>query len=255
MGPEMTADWIVPDWPLADRVGALITSRNGGTSTGAFSGAGHQGGMNLGLYSGDEPDRVLANRALLLHWLPNRPCWMRQVHGCRVVDAADFQHAPIEPEADAMLAYSRRLVCTVQAADCMPVLLADEAAEVVAIAHAGWRGLAAGVIEGTVAAMGRPAGRLMAFLGPAIGRDAFEVGPDVKAAFTAHDTTAETAFRTHGREKWLADLEGLVRMRLNRAGVARIFGGGRCTVNESDHFYSYRRDRITGRMAAFIWLT
>lgn len=250
----MPPDWIVPDWPLAQHVGALITSRNGGTSSGAYAGMHAQGGMNLGLYCGDERARVLANRESLLRWLPAVPCWMRQVHGCQVIDATQAGQASGEPSADAAVTRTPGTVCVVQAADCMPILFGDASGEVVAIAHAGWRGLAAGVIEATVAAMRIAPDRVMAFLGPAIGREAFEVGPEVKTAFSAYDADAKFAFQSCGENKWLADLEGLARLRLDRVGVKNVFGGGRCTVRESENFYSYRRDKVTGRMAAFIWL-
>ena len=250
----MPLDWIVPDWPIAPHIGAFITSRNGGTSSGAYGGMHGQGGMNLGMYCGDERARVLANRELLSRWLPQAPSWMRQVHGCQVIEATQSGQVWIERSADAAVARTRGTVCVVQAADCMPILLGDASAKVVAIAHAGWRGLATGVIEATVAAMGIAPDRIMAFLGPAIGREAFEVGLEVKTAFSAHDADANFAFQPCGEHKWLADLEGLARLRLDRAGVKNVFGGGRCTVRESNHFYSYRRDKVTGRMAAFIWL-
>jgi len=239
------ADWIVPDWPAPARVRSLITTRRGGVSTGAHA------SFNLGLRADDDPRAVAANRAALREHLPQDPVWLKQVHGASAVRADAVTDSP---EADA--AYTRRAetVCAVMVADCMPVLLCDTQASVVAIAHAGWRGLSAGVIENTIAAMGVKANDLLAFLGPAIGPAAFEVGADVRDAFLAADAAAAAAFTPHREEKWLADLFLLGGQRLARAGVHRIYGGGLCTVSDPARFYSYRRDRTTGRMAALIWL-
>ena len=239
------ADWIVPDWPAPARVRSLITTRRGGVSTGAHA------SFNLGLRADDDPRAVAANRAALREHLPQDPVWLKQVHGARVVRADAVNDSP---EADA--AYTRRAetVCAVMVADCMPVLLCDTQASVVAIAHAGWRGLSAGVIENTIAAMGVKANDLLAFLGPAIGPAAFEVGADVRDAFLAADAAAAAAFTPHREGKWLADLFLLGGQRLARAGVHRIYGGGLCTFSDPARFYSYRRDRTTGRMAALIWL-
>ena len=242
---SVAADWIVPDWPAPARVRSLITTRRGGVSTGAHA------SFNLGLRADDDPRAVAANRAALREHLPQDPVWLKQVHGARVVRADAVNDSP---EADA--AYTRRAetVCAVMVADCMPVLLCDTQASVVAIAHAGWRGLSAGVIENTIAAMGAKANDLLAFLGPAIGPAAFEVGADVRDAFLAADAAAAAAFTPHREGKWLADVFLLGGQRLARAGVHRIYGGGLCTVSDPARFYSYRRDRMTGRMAALIWL-
>ena len=239
------ADWIVPDWPAPARVRSLITTRRGGVSTGAHA------SFNLGLRADDDPHAVAANRAALREHLPQDPVWLKQVHGASAVRADAVTDSP---EADA--AYTRRAetVCAVMVADCMPVLLCDTQASVVAIAHAGWRGLSAGVIENTIAAMGVKANDLLAFLGPAIGPAAFEVGADVRDAFLAADAAAAAAFTPHREGKWLADLFLLGGQRLARAGVHRIYGGGLCTFSDPARFYSYRRDRTTGRMAALIWL-
>ncbi len=239
------ADWIVPDWPAPARVRSLITTRRGGVSTGAHA------SFNLGLRADDDPRAVAANRAALREHLPQDPVWLKQVHGASAVRADAVTDSP---EADA--AYTRRAetVCAVMVADCMPVLLCDTQASVVAIAHAGWRGLSAGVIENTIAAMGVKANDLLAFLGPAIGPAAFEVGADVRDAFLAADAAAAAAFTPHREGKWLADLFLLGGQRLARAGVHRIYGGGLCTFSDPARFYSYRRDRTTGRMAALIWL-
>ena len=243
----MTAphDWIMPGWPAPPRVRSLITTRNGGVSAGAYA------SFNLGLRAGDDPRAVAANRAALREHLPQDPVWLKQVHGACVVRADEVSGAP---EADA--AYTRQPgpVCAVMVADCMPVLLCDARASVVGVAHAGWRGLSSGVVENTIAAMGVDAGELLAYLGPAIGPDEFEVGADVREAFLAADGAASAAFRPHREGKWLADLFLLARQRLARLGVQRIFGGGLCTVRDPARFYSYRRDKTTGRMAALIWL-
>jgi len=238
-------DWIVPDWPAPGNVRALVTTRAGGGSTGRFA------SFNLGLRTGDDPRAVAANRTLLRETLPQEPVWLRQVHGSRVIDADD---RPPEPEADA--AFSRRpgTVCAVLVADCVPVLFTDRAGSAVAVAHAGWRGLAGGVLENTVRAMQCAPDELLAYLGPGIGPRTFEVGADVRDAFLGADPQARLAFTPHAPGKWLADLFALARQRLARAGVARVSGGGTCTYSDPSRFFSYRRDRTTGRMAALIWL-
>jgi YfiH family protein len=238
-------DWIVPDWPAPAGVKSLITTRNGGVSTGAYS------SFNLGLRSGDDERAVYANRVQLRRYLPQEPKWLRQVHGSRVVEADGMNDIPA---ADASIARRPGTVCAVMVADCMPVLLCDVAASVVGVAHAGWRGLASGIVENTVRAMGIAPSALLAYLGPAIGPRAFEVGADVRDAFIAADDTAAQAFKTHREHKWLADLFQLARQRLARCGITRIFGGGLCSYTDSMRFYSYRRDQASGRMAALIWL-
>ena len=237
-------DWIVPDWPAPPDVRALITTRAGGASTGPFA------SFNLGLRAGDDPQAVAANRARLGTLLPQPPRWLRQVHGSVVVDADALSG---EPEADAAIARQPGTVCAVLVADCVPVLLADRAGTTVGIAHAGWRGLARGVIENTVGAM-KGAGRdLIAYLGPGIGPAAFEVGNDVREAFLARDAAAAAAFKPHADGKWLADLYLLARQSLKRSGVAEVHGGTLCTYSDARRFFSYRRERTTGRMAALIW--
>jgi hypothetical protein len=226
-----------------------MTTRRGGVSVPPWD------SFNLGDHVGDDPDHVAANRALLRRHLPAEPHWLKQVHSARVADL-DRGDAL---EADAACSRSRGTVCAVLTADCLPVLLCDRAGSVVAAAHAGWRGLAGGVLEASVAAMGVEPREILAWLGPAIGPQAFEVGDEVREAFVARHTEAAAAFtpRPHVPDappKWLADIYQLARVRLNRAGVAAIHGGGRCTFSEPDRFFSYRRDGITGRMAALVWL-
>ncbi len=237
--------WIVPDWPAPSNVRALITTRVGGTSRGAYA------GLNLGTASGDDAQDVARNRAILRQWLPADPLWLRQVHGIEVVDA---DLADGTPDADAALAHQAGRVCAVQMADCLPVLLCDEGGTVVAAAHAGWRGLCAGVIERTLRAMNRPAEALLAYLGPAIGPEVYEVGVDVRDAFLAADPASDAAFAPGRPGKFYADLYALARQCLARSGVTQIYGGGYCTYTERERFYSYRRDGVTGRMASLIWL-
>ncbi|HZV55751.1 MAG TPA: peptidoglycan editing factor PgeF [Rhodocyclaceae bacterium] len=228
-------DFLIPDWPASARVRALVTTRAHG---------------NLADHVGDQESAVAARRAMLRRHLPDEPLWLRQVHGVRCVRAEDIV---VGVEADASAARTPGRICAVLTADCLPVLLCDEAGSVVAAAHAGWRGLAAGVIEATVAAMAVPGERLLAWLGPAIGPSAFEVGNDVMAAFTSHDAGASAAFLATPNGKWCCDLYALARRRLNAVGISRIFGGGLCTFTDRERFYSYRRDGTTGRMASLIW--
>jgi YfiH family protein len=230
------ADFVVPDWPAPARVKALVTTRAHG---------------NLADHVGDEKSAVAVRRAALRARLPAEPLWLTQVHGTRCVAA---EGAAAGVEADASFARSANYVCAVLTADCLPILFCDDAGTAVAAAHAGWRGLAAGVVESTVAAMALPPGRLMAWLGPAIGPAAFEVGDDVRAAFTADDPGTQVAFAARPDDKWLCDLYALARRRLARLGVSRVFGGGHCTWTETALFYSYRRERTTGRMASLVWL-
>lgn len=224
-----------------------MTTRVGGVSQAPWT------SFNLGGHVGDDPVHVVANRARLRRQLPAEPGWLRQVHGARVVELG---RAP-DPEADAAFTRVPGQVCAVLTADCLPVLFCDRAGSVVAAAHAGWRGLAAGVLEATVAAMAVAPGDILAWMGAAIGPQAFEVGDEVREAFIGQHTGAAAAFLPHPAGhagKWLADIYRLARIRLAHAGVQAIHGGGRCTFSEAESFYSYRRDGVTGRMAALIWL-
>lgn len=239
-------DWIVPDWPAPQGVRAVVTTRHGGASSGPYA------SMNVGAHVGDDEQAVRANRALLAEVTGARAIWLKQIHGARVVNLN--AHGEGE-EADAAVTSAPNVAVSVQIADCLPVLFCTCTGSVVAAAHAGWRGLAAGVLEATVRAMRVESADILAWLGPAIGPRAFAVGADVRAAFCAHDADAAQYFAAHGKDKWLADLYGLARMRLADAGVAAVYGGGACTYNEAQRFFSYRRDRITGRMAALVWLS
>lgn len=241
-------DIIRPDWPAPANVRAAVTTRAGGVSAGAYA------SLNLGDHVGDDPGAVAENRARLVRalGLPAEPCWLRQVHGTCALDAA----ASITGcEADAAFAALPGVVCAVLTADCLPVLFCDRAGTRVAAAHAGWRGLAAGVLEHTADALGAAPEDILAWLGPAIGPDAFEVGGEVRAAFLAQDPTAAGAFRPSRDGRWLADLYALARHRLMRHGVAAVHGGGWCTHRDAARFYSFRRDGVTGRMASLVWLT
>jgi YfiH family protein len=244
----MSADFMIPDWPAPPGVRALATTRSGGVSAPPWH------SFNLGDHVGDDPRAVAANRALLQRQLPAAPLWLSQVHGTRCVDAAAATMVATGIEADASFARQRGVVCAVLTADCLPVLLCDDAATVVAVAHAGWRGLAAGVIEAAVGAMREPGEHLMAWLGPAIGPQAFEVGGEVRDTFVAHDAQAAQAFVAAPGGKWLCDIYQLARQRLDALGIRRIAGADSCTVAGAQRFFSYRRDGVTGRMASLIWL-
>jgi len=288
----MHPDWIVPDWPAPANVRALMTTRAGGVSRPPHD------SLNPAGHVGDDPVAVAENRRILGEALPAEPLWLNQVHGTRVFelalpaarphtdrgggrsfpaggehpeghkdwggenrpDACPFQGGEITPEADASFTRLPGQVCAVLTADCLPVLFCNEAGTVVAAAHAGWRGLAGGVLEETVRAMGVEPGKLLAWLGPAIGPDSFEVGPEVREAFVMQNPMAGIAFRPafpgtldETPRKWLADIAMMARIRLAGVGVERVYGGGACTFKDASRFFSYRRDGITGRMASLIW--
>ena len=237
---------ITPDWPAPPNVRSLQTTRRGGVSVAPYD------SLNLGGHVGDAPLSVARNRQLLASLLPGEPVWLDQVHGVEVVNAADTASCP--PRADACFATRRGAVCEVMTADCLPVLLCDDTGSVVGAVHAGWRGLCGGVIERTVQAMGAPPHTLMAWLGPAIGPAAFEVGAEVRAVFMAAQPQAADAFVPVPGNKYLADIYLLARQRLEALGISRIYGGGLCTYADRERFFSFRRDGATGRMGTFIWL-
>lgn len=251
----MMTGFISPDWTDAPaNVGAISTLRLGGVSRAPYDDGAGGGGMNLGTHVGDSLEHVLQNRALLRELLPADPAWLTQVHGSKVLDAALVEGAP---EADGCIATQPGVVCVIQTADCLPVLLCDRAGRVVGAAHAGWRGLAGGVLENTLDSMRKAgAGEIMAWMGPAIGPERFEVGEDVLAAFVGRDADARSAFTPVASQpgKYLADIYNLARNVLRKAGVTAVHGGGLCTVTDQRRFFSYRRDRTTGRMASLIWL-
>ncbi len=237
---------IVPQWPAATSVRAFTTTRAGGISHGRWA------GLNLGDHVDDDPRAVAHNRSLLSEQLglPAEPQWLSQVHGIRV----RLPGRPLDC-ADACFEDRPGRVCAVLTADCLPVLFCNVAGTRIAAAHAGWRGLLAGVLEQTVAAFDDPPEQILAWLGPAIGPSAFEVGDEVRTAFLAHRAASGSHFRAHGPGHWLADLYGLARERLAAAGVVRVSGGGLCTFSDPGRFFSYRRDGVTGRMASLVWLT
>jgi YfiH family protein len=243
---------ILPDWPRPERVRAAFTTRAGGVSGGPYD------SLNLAVHVGDARGAVAENRRRVRErlGLPAEPAWLTQVHAMRVIDL-DASGGPVPwdtVEADASIARRAGTVCAVLVADCLPVLLASRDGRVVGAAHAGWRGLAGGVLEATVRAMTVPPQELTVWLGPAIGPGAFEVGDEVRAAFMAHDPTAGEAFAANPAGRWQCDLYRLARQRLAREGVGQLHGGEYCTWSEPARFFSYRRDGQCGRMAALIWL-
>ncbi len=247
---EAALDTIQPDWPVGAAVRAFVTTRRGGGSVGVY-GASAGGGLNLGDHVGDDAQTVARNRARLAV----APVWLSQVHGTAVV-RADAVPAGTVPVADAAYTAQPGVACAVLTADCLPILVADRAGRVVGAAHAGWRGLVAGVAERLIAAMRAavPQSDLVAWLGPCIGPRAFEVGPEVREAFMARHDSAAAAFRAGRGDRWLADLPALARLHLADTGVDAVSGGHWCTVEDPARFYSYRRDGVTGRFASVIWL-
>lgn len=238
--------FLQPEWEAPARVRAVMTTREGGVSEGAFA------GFNLATHVGDDGAAVAANRHQLqsLLQLPAEPDWLEQVHGISVAVAGE----PITAPADAIVSFKPGAVCAVLVADCLPVFLATRDGDRVGIAHAGWRGLAAGVVEATINAIDCDPGKLVAWLGPAIGPSAFEVGAEVRQAFTVQDPASATEFRPGRDGRYLADLPALARRRLAACGVTSASGGELCTYSDAVRFYSYRRDGATGRMAALAWL-
>jgi polyphenol oxidase len=240
--------WTVPDWPAPAGVRALSTHRGGGVSAPPYA------SLNLGGHVEDSPAAVAENRRRLAAAaeLPAEPVWLSQVHGATV---ADLDAAQIVGLAPADAAFTRRAgrVCAILTADCLAILLTSETGDLVAAAHAGWRGLAGGVIEATVRALTVPPATLLAWLGPAIGPQNFEVGPEVREALLQGDPGGQAAFVLNTRGRFMADLPQLARRRLEAAGVGRIYGGGECTHADGEQYFSHRRDGVTGRQASLIW--
>jgi polyphenol oxidase len=244
-------DWILPDWPSPKNIKAIFTTRKGGVSKNIN---GVYASFNLAAHVNDNPDAVLQNRIRLRQLLPNDPCWLTQVHGSHPF-WVDSQCK--ELEGDAAMSRQSGVVCAVLVADCLPVFLCDTAGSVVAIAHAGWRGLVGGIIENTINEMRKfsQSDQIIAWLGPAIGPDYFVVGDEVRQVFVEYDHQAESAFmrgKTEG--KWHANLFDLARHRLADNGVSQVYGGDICTFSDATRFYSYRRDGVTGRMAGLLWI-
>ncbi len=246
---KIPEQWIRVPWPAPPQVQAWSTTRQGGVSCAPYA------SMNLGDHVGDRIEDVLHNRQILQDSLrmPASPDWLQQVHGAKVVELDNLnQHGMIE--ADASICHSTKHVCAVMTADCLPVLFCDTKGTCVAAAHAGWRGLCAGVLEATVSRMNIPGNEILAWLGPAIGPQRFEVGPEVRDAYLAVDVGDVSGFTAAENGRWRADLYQLARNRLQRVGVQQIYGGGYCTYDDVGRFYSYRRDQQTGRMASLVWI-
>lgn len=241
-GPEFLA----ADWSAPANVRAGVTTRHGGVSVAPYA------GFNLATHVGDNPAAVAKNRALLttLLNLPAEPVWLEQVHGVAVVNAVSTQNFC----ADASFATEKNIVCTVMTADCLPVLICNRAGTKVAAAHAGWRGLHAGVIEASISVLQETPDNILVWLGPAIGPQAFEVGDEVRTAFVNDLPQTAAAFKATKPGHWLADIYQLARLRLARIGVNNVYGGDLCTYTDHQRFYSYRRDGKTGRMASLIWM-
>jgi YfiH family protein len=239
--------FLVPDWPAPAHVHAACSLRAGGFSQGAYA------GFNLGAHVGDDAHNVSENRRLLMEALslPRQPLWLNQVHGADVVRCDGLS---VSPQGDAAYSDEGGQVCAVLTADCLPVLFCNRAGTRIAAAHAGWRGLAAGVLEAAVYALQCPAEDVLAWMGPAIGPDAFEVGDEVRQIFLQKDASCRTCFLPSPADRWLADIYGLARLALKNCGVAAVYGGNFCTYQVSARFFSFRRVRDTGRMASLIWL-
>lgn len=248
--------WLTPDWPAPANVHAATMLRTGGVSCGAYA------SLNPAMHVGDEPERVLQNRQLIKEWLdlPSDPVWLDQTHSNRAVQAANLPYPPFAKggrgdlqQADASYTAESGVVCAVLTADCLPLLVCATDGSQVAAIHAGWRGLLAGVIGNTLTAM--KCSDVLVWLGPAIGPDCFEIGAEVRNAFLDKSTAFITAFKQQSNGKWLADIYRLARIDLAMLGlgVDKVYGGGFCTVTEQERFYSYRRDKQTGRMATLIW--
>lgn len=240
---------ITPDWPAPKNIKAFTTTRIGGYSQAPYD------SFNLAIDIGDDhPENIIRNRALLKEHLrlPGEPVWIKQIHGINVIQAdspaTDFI-------ADASFTYQPNVVCAITTADCLPLLVTDQTGSCVAAIHAGWHGLAAGVIEATLKKLDVPRNQLLIWLGPAIGPEAFEVGEEVYQQFVDHDMQAKQAFKRNSNGRWLANIYLLAKQRFLAQGVTQIFGGEFCTYTDKKHFYSYRRDQQTGRMASLIWLT
>ncbi|TIH09844.1 peptidoglycan editing factor PgeF [Pseudomonas leptonychotis] len=238
-------DWLTPQWPAPARVRTCVTTRSGGVSLAPFD------NCNLGEHVSDDPQAVAKNRQRLVSLLGCKPAWLQQVHGVTVVEA----NPALVPEADASWTSTPGMACTVMTADCLPVLFCDRAGTRVAAAHAGWRGLAGGVLEATLDKLAVPADQVLVWLGPAIGPQAFEVGAEVREAFVGQHAHAAAAFQPGANPgKFMADIYQLARIRLAARGVEAVCGGDFCTVNDS-RFFSYRRSAQTGRFASLIWLS
>lgn len=240
----MTIRKIIPNWPAPSNVVAFTTCRQGGVSRGDFD------SLNFGLSTGDDEANVIENRRRLRAHLPSDPYWLQQVHGTDVVAVNSQEH----PKADASYTHEANQVCLIQTADCLPILICDTAGQQVAAIHAGWRSLAAGIISNTLECLQTPS-ECMAWLGPAISQQAFEVGPEVREQFIAANATFAKAFVTGEGDRWHADLCAIAKECLQQAGVAQVYQSDCCTHQDAESFFSYRRDQRTGRMVSVIYFT
>ena len=239
---------LTPDWPAPKNVRSLITTRLGGVSMGAFK------SLNLGVHVGDDPESVLENRRRLSKSLPSKPFWLNQVHGVEIIQLTHQTDLQGAPNADGSYTQKADHVCCVMTADCLPVLLCNKQGTQVAAVHAGWRGLLDGVLEIAIDTFDAN-DTLMAYLGPAIGPEAFEVGPEVREGFCRTNQSSDSAFKSvEGTDKWLADIYLLAKIRMRKKGLMDIYGGSECTFQDEERYFSYRRDGQTGRMASCIWL-
>jgi hypothetical protein len=243
---DMSHPWIVPDWPAPSNIIACTTTRQGGFSSPPFD------GLNLGDHVGDDIARVVKNRKHLKQQLEltQAPFWLQQTHSTLVVEAKPHPQIPVE--ADGSFCRNPGSVCAVLTADCLPVLICDRQGTSVAAVHAGWRGLAAGIIENAIRLIALPTSQLLVWLGPAIGPGQFEVGNDVREVFVSTHADTDNAFVLQPNGRYLADLYQIARTRLAKVGVTAVYGGGLCTYTEADRFFSYRREKVTGRMASLI---
>ena len=248
-------DWLIPDWPAPSNVRAVTTTRTGGVSKGVY------GSMNPADHVEDDPQAVRANRVILKEQLelPADPAWLIQVHGMDIVSVAEARSGTgtkpgIGIEADGIYSTKAGEVCAVLTADCLPVLICDKAGTRIAVVHAGWRGLLAGVIESALERLGIPGSETLVWLGPAIGSSAFEVGEEVRSQFIERDPLTVEAFQQGSSDRWLLDIYRLAGIRLMKKGVNQVYGGDWCTFTDRERFYSYRRDGVTGRMASLIWM-
>lgn len=240
-------DVLWADWPAPKNIKAMTTTRVGGVSLGPYS------SLNLADHVDDKLEHVTHNRQIISQSLNiQEPVWLKQVHGIQVADAATALH---HAEADAIFSNQKNQVCAVLTADCLPLLFCNQIASKVAAAHAGWRGLAEGVIEQTVEALQESPDDIMVWLGPAIGARCFEVGQDVYDTFVSQTTEAALAFTKTDAEHYLADIYQLARLRLKNLGIEKVYGGGLCTYSDEERFYSFRKNKITGRMASMIWIS
>lgn len=241
---DFVADWLIPDWPAPAGVRSCVTTRAGGVSLAPFD------SFNLGDHVDDDSQAVSSNRLALISLLGIQPAWLRQVHGVSVVEATPTEVM----EADASWTSTPGIACTIMTADCLPALFCNRAGDRVAAAHAGWRGLAAGVLEAAVSSFSNDPADVMVWLGPAIGPDAFEIGPEVREAFIAtHPSTVDAFVPSVNDGKFMANIYQLARLRLAAYGVKAVYGGGFSTYNDP-RFYSYRRSARTGRFASLIWI-